>query len=160
MIRMIVTFGGIGHLPKAPGTLGSVAAIPVTWLFHVLGGFPLVLLATVAVVLVGTWATHSYLAGAETDPSEVVIDEVAGMMLTLWPLSYGLWSAGVDPHVFPWPGWVIGFLLFRAFDILKPPPVKWFDRPGAVYVMLDDLVAGAISACLVFSAAWVAHGGI
>ncbi|MEM7668790.1 MAG: phosphatidylglycerophosphatase A [Pseudomonadota bacterium] len=158
MIRTIVTVGGAGLVPWAPGTWGSAVAIPLTWGIHFLGGFPLVAALTLAVILVGLWATGQYLAGREDDPSEVVIDETAGMMLTLWPLSYGLWAADAAPHVFPWPGWVIGFLLFRFFDILKPVPVKWFDRPGALFVMLDDLVAGVLAAALVFTAAWIAHG--
>ena len=61
--------------------------------------------------------------------------------------------------MFPWPGWVAAFLLFRAFDILKPPPVSTAERlPGALGVMADDLVAGLISAILVTAAAAIAHG--
>ncbi|MEM1277975.1 MAG: phosphatidylglycerophosphatase A [Pseudomonadota bacterium] len=158
MIPLIVTFGGVGRVPKAPGTFGSLAAIPVAYLLHLVGGFPLLALATLLLFVLGLWATHHHLEGRQEDPSEVVIDEVVGMMITLWPLSWGLWQAGVDPHVFPWPGWVIGFALFRFFDIVKPPPIRWFDRPGALYVMLDDVVAGGVSAILVFIAARIAHG--
>ncbi|MEM8791137.1 MAG: phosphatidylglycerophosphatase A [Pseudomonadota bacterium] len=158
MIPFIVTFGGVGRLPKAPGTFGSIAAIPLAYLLHFLGGFPLVAVATLALFGIGLWASARYLEGKSDDPSEVVIDEVVGMMLTLWPLSWGLWVAGLEPHVFPWPGWLIGLVLFRFFDIVKPPPVRWFDRPGALFVMLDDVVAGALSALLVWIAAMIAHG--
>ncbi|MEL6478730.1 MAG: phosphatidylglycerophosphatase A [Pseudomonadota bacterium] len=160
MIRAVVTCGYVGTLPKAPGTWGSAVAIPLAWGLHWAGGFPLLLAATFAAFLLGLWATDRYLAGRREDPSEVVIDEVVGMWITLWPLSWGLTLAGSEPHVFPWPGWVIGFLLFRFFDIVKPPPIRWLDRPGALGVMLDDVAAGAVSAVLVLAAAWVAHGGL
>ena len=154
----IATVLGIGRLPGAPGTWGSLAAIPLAWSLHYLGGFALLAAATVAVTALGYWASKVYLAGRQEDPSEVVIDEVAGMLLTLWPLSAGLSMAGTDPGVFPWPGWVGGFLLFRFFDLVKPPPVNWADRPGPLGVMLDDLVAGALAAALMLLAAGVAHG--
>lgn len=160
MIRAFVTFFYVGLLPKAPGTWGSVAAIPLGFAMHYIGGFTLLAGVTVALFLLGIWATGIYLAGRSEDPSEVVIDEVVGMLITLWPLSWGLTRAGVDPHIFPWPGWVIGLILFRFFDIVKPPPIRWLDRPNAVGVMMDDVAAGIISAVLVFLAAWVAHGGI
>ncbi|MEM7178640.1 MAG: phosphatidylglycerophosphatase A [Pseudomonadota bacterium] len=160
MIRAFVTVFYLGLLPKAPGTWGSVAAIPLGYAMHYLGGFMLLAGVTVALLILGIWATGIYLAGRSEDPSEVVIDEVVGMLITLWPLSWGLTQAGADPHVFPWPGWVIGLILFRFFDVLKPPPIRWLDRPNAVGVMMDDVAAGIISAILVYLAAWVAHGGI
>ena len=65
------------------------------------------------------------------------------MWIALWPLSAGLWHAGADPWVFPWPGWVGAFLMFRLFDVWKPGPVGWADRqPGAMGVMLDDVDRG------------------
>ena len=160
MTRLIVTGGGLGLIPKAPGTWGSLGALPRTWVLHGLGGLWLVAAATALVFVVGVWATHVYLGGGAEDPSEVVIDEIAGQMLALWPLSFGLTHATVDPWLFPWPGWVGGFLLFRFFDIVKPPPVSWLDRPGAWGVMLDDLAAGVLAAVVVTIAAGVAHGWI
>ncbi|HSF94588.1 MAG TPA: phosphatidylglycerophosphatase A [Thermohalobaculum sp.] len=157
--RLAVTFGGVGLLPKAPGTWGSAAAIPLAWGLHWLGGFWLVGPATVAVCVLGYFATTQYLQTPDDDPSEVVIDEVAGMLIALWPLSLGLTLMGTAPHVFPWPGWVLGFLLFRFFDIVKPFPVGWADRlPGATGVMLDDLIAGAMAAVLAALAAGISHG--
>ena len=158
MIRAIVTVGYVGTLPKAPGTWGSLVAIPLAWVLHAMGGVWLLIGATLALAALGLWASGQYLEGRAEDPGEVVIDELVGMMITLWPLSWGLTMAGTDPWVFPWPGWVIGFLLFRALDILKPPPIRWFDRPGPVGIMMDDIAAGAIAACLVWLAARIAHG--
>ena len=162
--RQVATVLGVGLLPGAPGTWGSLAAIPLAWALHVIGGIWLLVAVTLVLFAAGWWATTAY-APAGSDPAEVVIDEVVGMMITLWPLSWGIGVAAadparnVDPAAFPWPGWVIGFLLFRFFDVLKPPPVNWADRqPGAAGVMLDDVVAGVLSAVIVLIAAGFAHG--
>ncbi len=162
MIRAIATFGYVGHLKPASGTWGSAAALPVGYLIHGLGGFPALAVATALAFLLGTWATDRMTRDTENkDPSEIVIDEVVGMWIALWPLSAGLWHAGADPWLFPWPGWVGGFVLFRLFDVWKPGPVGWADRqPGAVGVMLDDVIAGLLAAALVTIGAGVAHGVI
>lgn len=157
---MVATVGGIGLIPVAPGTCGTAAAIPLAWGLHYLGGFWLLGPATVAVTAAGYVATATYLEGRADDPSEIVIDEVAGMLVALWPLSIGLTWLGASPHVWPWPGWVLGFVLFRFLDIVKPPPIGWADRiPGPAGVMLDDLLAGAITAVLAAFAGAIAHGG-
>ncbi len=160
MSRLVATFFGVGLLPWAPGTWGSAAAIPAAWVIHGLGGFPALLLASVAVTFVGWWATAAATRGKENhDPGEIVIDEVAGMWVALLPLSAGLWQAGVDPWVFPWPGWVGAFVLFRVFDILKPGPIGWADRMHTpLGVMLDDVLAGFAAAIGVALLAYIAHG--
>jgi phosphatidylglycerophosphatase A len=157
---MIATVFGLGRLPQAPGTFASLAAIPLAMGLHFLGGFPLVAMVTAGLFGMGLMATALYIAdGTDPDPSEVVIDEVVGMLLALWPLSLGLWWQGVPGDVFPWPGWVLAFCAFRFFDILKPPPVNWSERaPGAWGVMLDDVVAGLLAAFVGAAAAIVAHG--
>jgi phosphatidylglycerophosphatase A len=158
--RFIATFGFVGLIPVAPGTWGSLAALPTGYLLHRLGGFPLLALATLAAYALGTWATASETRGApDPDPSHIVIDEVVGQWIALMPLSAGLWFAGAPPQLFPWPGWVSAFLLFRLFDIWKPGPVGWADRrKGPAGVMLDDVVAGLIAAVLVTLLAGIAHG--
>ncbi|MDF0594779.1 phosphatidylglycerophosphatase A [Psychromarinibacter halotolerans] len=160
MSRAIATFFGVGLLPWAPGTWGSAVAIPVAWVLHGLGGFPLFAAATVLVFVVGWWATAEATRGSDDhDPSEIVIDEVAGIWLALWPLSAGLWHADVGAWVFPWPGWVGAFVMFRLFDIWKPGPVGWADRRGdALGVMLDDVIAGVFAALCVAVAAGISHG--
>jgi phosphatidylglycerophosphatase A len=157
--RWIALGGGLGRLPQAPGTWGSLGAIPAAWALHALGGFPLFAIATAALFVAGLWAVAAYVADTGvTDPSEVVVDEVIGMWLTLWPLSYGLWHAGLPGWVFPWPGWALGFLLFRFLDIRKPWPVNRAERvPGAFGVMLDDVVAGLIAGVVVLAAGVFAH---
>lgn len=158
MIRAFVTFGYVGLIPQAPGTWGSLAAIPFAWLLHWMGGIWLMAAVTAVLFVLGYVASRLYLEGRSDDPAEIVVDEVVGMLITLWPLSWGLTVAGTDPAVFPWPGWIGGFLLFRFFDILKPPPIRWFDRPGPLGVMMDDVVAGVLSAALMLLAAGIAHG--
>ena len=162
MSRIIATFFGVGLLPWAPGTWGSAAAIPVAWVIHGLGGFHTLLLATIAVTLIGWWATAAATRGQDNhDPGEIVIDEVAGVWVALLPLSFGLCHAGVDSWVFPWPGWVAAFVLFRIFDIKKPWLVGWADRrDDALGVMLDDVIAGAMAAVCVVVLAGLFHGVI
>lgn len=158
MIRAITSFGFVGLVPFAPGTFGSAAAIPVAWLLHWWGGFPVLAIATVLVFALGVWAVTIFTAGGDPDPAEVVIDEVAGQWIALWPLSLGLWLANVPPHVFPWPGWVGAFLMFRLFDIWKPGPIGWIDRMNTpLAAMLDDVLAGIFAALVVAAAATISH---
>ncbi len=157
--RAIATFAGVGLLRPAPGTWGTLAALPVAWAIHTLGGFAALLLATVAVFALGWWATERETEGkADKDPSEIVIDEVAGMWVALWPVSLGASLQGVDVLAL-WPGWVVAFLAFRFFDITKLGPVGWADRRhDPLGVMLDDVIAGVFAALVVIVAAVVAHG--
>ena len=147
-IRLVTSVCGLGWLPGAPGTWCSVAAIGLGYLLHRMGGLPALLLATVIASALGFGIIrHALLEGEDPDPGEIVIDELVGQWIALLPLSAGLWHAGVPGHVFPWPGWVGAFLLFRLFDIWKPGPVGWADRrKGTFWVMFDDLMAGAMAA--------------
>jgi phosphatidylglycerophosphatase A len=157
--RMIATVAGIGYLRPAPGTWGSLAALPLGWALHMLGGFPLLVLGVAASFFAGWWATRVMTKGAEDhDPSEIVIDEVAGQWIALLPLSYPAWQMGI-PMSALWPGWVAAFVLFRLFDITKPGPVGWADRRNdALGVMLDDVIAGVLAAICVLLLAGLAHG--
>nr|WP_209442151.1 phosphatidylglycerophosphatase A [Neoroseomonas oryzicola] len=131
----VATLGGIGRLKPAPGTWGSAAVLPAALLGP---GWALGL--AVAVTIVGWIALRDLFAGdPDQDPGWVVVDEAAGMLLALAALPAG---AG-------WTGVGLAFLLFRAFDILKPWPVSWADNLGGpVGVMLDDILAGAIAGAL------------
>lgn len=159
-MKWFVTWFYTGCIPGAPGTWGSLATLPLAYLLHWQGGFVALCLATCFLYVTGHWATHIYLQDqTDTDPSEVVIDEVVGQLIALWPLSLGLGLAGVAPHVVPWPGWVAAFILFRIFDIFKPWPIRKFEAlGGAAGVMLDDVVAGIIAAILIIMSATLAHG--
>jgi phosphatidylglycerophosphatase A len=147
---LCATWFGCGLAPKAPGTVGSLGALPFAWAILSLGGWPWLAAAALAVTVLGTLATAAVLrrSGAK-DPSFVVIDEVAGQWIALLP-------AGLDPVLF-----ASAFVAFRLFDILKPWPVSWADQKvaGAWGVMLDDLIAGVYAAVLVYGIAYVLAGG-
>jgi phosphatidylglycerophosphatase A len=159
MSWQIATLFGIGNLKPAPGTWGSAAALALAWPIHALGSFPLLAILTLVVFGVGWWSVAEATRGTgEHDPSEIVIDEVVGQWIALWPLSAGLWSAGVSGWIFPWPGWVLAFVFFRLFDIWKPGPVGWADRRSDVAgTMLDDVIAGILAALCVGVLGWLAH---
>ncbi len=159
--QAIATMGGLGFSPKAPGTVGSAASIPLAWLLHWAGGFALFAAATIVAIILGWWATREYVSalGGDADPSEVIIDELAGQWIALWPLSFGMMFSDSAAHVFPYPGWIAAFVLFRLFDIWKPGPVGWADRQhGAFGIMADDVIAGIIAAVIATGMAAMAHG--
>ncbi|HEU0223101.1 MAG TPA: phosphatidylglycerophosphatase A [Paracoccaceae bacterium] len=158
--RLIATGFGTGLLPAAPGTWASLAALPAAAALHWAGSFPALLAATALAFAAGLWATAQEIAARSgEDPPEIVIDEIVGQWIALFPLSAGLWLRDMPTDIFPWPGWVAGFLLFRFFDILKPPPVRWADRlKNPLGVMLDDVLAGIMAGALLMVAAAVAHG--
>lgn len=127
---LIATVGGAGYAPIAPGTVGSAVTAVFLWLVPFTRSGLLVFL--LAVIAVGTWAAHraERVLGGK-DPGAIVIDEVAGMTLSvaLFPLTI--------------PVLAVGFLLFRLFDIVKPPPARGSQRlRGGAGVMIDDLIAG------------------
>ena len=144
--KLLATWFGAGLLPKAPGTWGSLAALPFAWIIASAGGLPALIVATLLVSAVGWWASSVYVRETGiADPSEVVIDEVAGQWLTLWV---------VPPHPYYY---FAGFLLFRLFDIRKPWLVGWADRNvhGGLGVMLDDIIAGIFAAIVLYLATWL-----
>lgn len=159
MAKLIATWGYCGLLRPAPGTWGSLAALPCAWLIHsAFGPFGL-LMGCVVVFWAGLWATGVETAGKDNhDPSEIVVDEVAGQWIALFPVSLGAAAAGVDVLKL-WPGIIAAFVLFRLFDIWKPGPVGWADRRSdAMGVMLDDVIAGVLAAIGVLIMAGIAHG--
>ncbi len=143
---LLATWFGSGLLPRAPGTWGSLAALPFGWLLFTLTGPLGLLAATAAVFVVGLWAAHSYeKVAAIKDPGAIVIDEVAGQWLTI--VAAGLGSEGLTL-----PGLLLAFLFFRIFDVAKPWPVGWADRhlKGAFGIMADDIIAGIYAAAAVY----------
>jgi phosphatidylglycerophosphatase A len=159
--RLIATVAGAGYLRPASGTWASAIAIVLGLAIDRYLGFPALVAATLAAVALGFWACARELQGRPgADPSEIVIDEVAGQWIALLVPAAAFWSRGMeDWAIAAWPGWVAAFLAFRAFDILKPGPVGIADRRGdAAGVMLDDLWAGALAGLTVVLAAALWHG--
>lgn len=158
MLHQIATVFGIGHLRPAPGTWGSLAALPMALGLMWLGGPWLLVAATLAVVVLGYVAVQAEISVGDPDPSHVVIDEVAGQWVALFPVAFGAAAVGAS-YTALWPGWVAAFALFRLFDIWKPGPVGWADRrQGASGVMMDDLFAGLFAALGVIVLAALSHG--
>ncbi|MEL6533497.1 MAG: phosphatidylglycerophosphatase A [Pseudomonadota bacterium] len=154
----IATLGPVGHIRPAPGTWGSLAALPLAFALHQLGGIVALAAASLVITALGVWAIRRATgAGTDHDPSEIVIDEVAGQWIALWPVSLGAELSGA-PILALWPGILAAFVLFRLFDILKPGPVGWADRmQSPLGVMLDDVIAGAFAALGVAALAAIAH---
>ena len=159
MTRLIATFFLVGYMKPFSGTWGSAAALPAAWLLYSLGGWLLVAVMVPVAFALGWWATAEQTRGKpDHDPSEIVIDEVAGQWIALLPVLIGASHAGADVLAL-WPGWLVAFLAFRFFDILKPGPIGWADRQhGPLGVMLDDVFAGIAAALTVGLAAYVWHG--
>lgn len=132
----LVTLFGVGLMPLAPGSWGALAALPLGWVLAVIGGWPLLLFGAVLVSVAGWYASNIYVAATgRSDPPEIVIDEVAAQWLALTVVPVTL------------SGFVAAYLVFRAFDTIKPWPASWADEKleGGAGVMLDDLFAGAYS---------------
>jgi len=138
---LLSTWFGVGLLRPAPGTLGSLAALPFGWALLTFGGRPVLLGMTLAIVLLGLWASHVYAQAEQlSDPASVVIDEVAGQWIALI-------AAPLTPL-----GFALAFLIFRFYDILKPWPVDLAERrlPGAWGIMGDDIIAGIYAMVVMF----------
>ncbi len=122
----------VGRSPVVPGTAGTLATIPLYWAMAAWLSLPAYLLVTLMVTLIGIWSAHvtERVTGQE-DPRIVIIDEVAGFLVTM---------AG---HPFGWKRILGGFLLFRIFDIIKPPPLRRLERfGGGLGIVADDIGAG------------------
>ena len=163
-LALVIATCGVGYLPLAPGTWGSVVGIGLYVLLRAgflklflsvglenrlnplrvaYGLVVLELLAITAIALVGTWAaTRTERLSGKKDPGKVVVDEVAGQMIALVPLSLGIGTV--------WWTVIPAFLLFRLFDIIKPYPCRHLEKlPSGLGIMADDIVAGIYAALAV-----------
>lgn len=147
LARPLATWFYCGYAPKAPGTAGSLAALVLAWLLARYAGLGPLGIAFLGAVLTGPAIWAAGVTARETglkDPQIVVVDEVVGQWITF---------AGVT--ALNWKSWVAAFILFRAFDILKPPPVRQLERlPGGTGIVLDDAMAGVYAALVLFAAGW------
>lgn len=143
---VLASYFGVGFFPFASGTAGSLMTLPLVMLAGYYGGTAGILTAAVLVFGIGVWATNEVLKTSENkDPSLVVIDETAGQLMT-FALVGNLLYQSFDK----WYLYIIGFVAFRFFDIIKMGPVRWADSKlhNAWGVMLDDVFAGIFAAVL------------
>ena len=144
---VLATWFGCGYWPKGPGTAGSLGAIAVTLLLSRGGGWtPRESAIAVAILfLPAVWASHRvarHLGGK--DPQIVVIDEVAGQ-----------WMAFTGLQIWSWKSVLAAFVLFRLFDIWKPPPVRDAESlPGGWGIVADDIVAGLYASLVLWALGW------
>lgn len=135
----LATFAWVGFMRPAPGTWGSLAALPIgVWVLLSIG-WPVLLFITIIAYLVGIWASDLYAARIDKkDPSEVVLDEVAGQWMALTFAAPVLWQV------------ILAFALFRLFDIWKPWMIGHAERlPGGLGIMTDDMISGLVAGVLV-----------
>ena len=138
VLLQVATYFGVGKFPKAPGTVATLATIPLWYLLSFLGPI-LYMLVVLALIGLGIVAAQAYESQAGShDAKEIVIDEVVGYLITMTWLPV------------TWQSAVIGFIVFRFFDIVKPPPIRQLDRKvqGGFGVMVDDIVAGIIGSII------------
>jgi phosphatidylglycerophosphatase A len=133
------TLFGIGRLPFAPGTWASLAALPFAWVLLRLGGVTALGVGVSVAIAIGIWACDVYVQETgKSDPSECVIDELAGQWIACMAASLTL------------PAFALAFVAFRLFDIWKPWPISAAETArGGLGVMADDLVAGFFAAVVV-----------
>jgi phosphatidylglycerophosphatase A len=135
--KLVATAFGAGYVPRAPGTCGTAVAIPLAWALASLSAWQFIIVAVGVTLLGVACAQRADRAWGTQDNQRIVIDEVAGYLVTVIPVDRS--------------GWVplaAGFAIFRALDILKPPPIRWLDEhlPGGWGVVLDDVAAGVMGA--------------
>lgn len=138
--ELVATFFFVGRSPKAPGTMGSLVALPFAWFLWTLHP-PLAWGVVLAVFILGVWASGVVIRRTGTqDHQTIVIDEVIGIFLT----------TSVAAHL--WWHYALAFLLFRIFDIWKPFPVGLVDKnvKGGLGAMLDDVVAAVIATAMLY----------
>ncbi len=158
MRGLFLSFLGAGWLRPAPGTWGSLAALPAAFVVNWIGGPVLLAIGAALLFFLGVHFTRiETAAGEDHDPSWIVIDEVVGQWIALMPVAIGAAHVGLSPFRL-WPGLIAAFLLFRLFDIWKPWLVGRADARGdAMGVMLDDVWAGVFAAICGVALAALSH---
>lgn len=137
LAKLVATALGAGYCPRGPGTCGTIVAIPLAWALASLSAWQFGLVAAVVTLLGVACAERAGRAWGTQDDQRIVIDEVAGYLVTVLPVDRAHWAP-----------LAAGFVVFRALDIGKPPPIRWLDEhvPGGWGVMLDDVAAGVLGA--------------
>jgi len=138
---------GVGYSPFASGTAGSLATLPFAFAAAYFFGLWGVVWLTVFCMIIGVISSKEVLKYTEHDPSIIIIDEVVGQLLTFLFV-----ASALQNNLSAWKVYIIGFFLFRFFDILKPQPAKWADTKllNAWGVMLDDVFAGIYAGIVLY----------
>jgi len=143
--KIIATFFYTGYLPIAPGTWASLFTTVILFFVFKTLTLPMYLFLLVFIFIIGS-VISDYLSKKYNveDPRWIVIDEVVGIMVTFLPLYYHV--------VFNYKALIVGFFLFRIFDVIKPFPVSWADKriKNGFGIMFDDVLAGVYSAIILF----------
>ncbi len=144
----IATCGYLGYVPLAPGTFGSAAGLAVFFLIRSTGSMTVEVAAILVLFAIGIWSgtvAEHYFGGI--DPAPVVMDEVVGMLITLAFLPVSVTGA------------IVGFLVFRVLDVVKPWPSARFERlPGGLGVMADDGMAAIYGNLVMHGLIWAIPG--
>lgn len=137
--KLVATALGAGYSPIAPGTCGTAVTVPLVWALASLPAWQFAIVALVITAIGIAAAQRADRAWGTHDSGRIVIDEVAGYCLTMVPVARDAW-----------PTLLVGFVVFRALDITKPPPIRWLDQnlPGGWGVVLDDVAAGVLGAAV------------
>jgi phosphatidylglycerophosphatase A len=140
-LALAIATCGVGYLPVAPGTFGSLVGVAI-FLALARAGIIALVIAILFFTFAGIWAgTRTEELSQRKDPGKIVVDEVAGQLIALVPLAFVKWSMITV---------IVSFILFRFFDIVKPYPANRLQElKGGMGVMFDDLVAGAYAALIV-----------
>jgi len=148
-ILLLSSWFGVGRLPLAPGTWGTLGAVPLVLIISYFGPIPAVISLAVIIPLAVWTSDISQKVLGKDDPPEVVIDEVAGYFVAVFLLPFSWWS------------FILGFLLFRIFDILKPFPIRMIHKKvkGGIGICLDDIVAGVYANVCIKFVIWVISNG-
>ena len=150
--NIFATYFGLGLSKYAPGTMGSFGTLPLTYVLIYYGGFYTLAVAIVVIFVLGVMATDVVIKETKiTDPSKVVIDETVGQLISFAFMAYIApeYLIGINSLLY----YLVGFALFRFFDIKKMGPVKYFDSKvlNAYGVMLDDVFAGIFASVLLLA---------
>lgn len=147
--KLFLTFGGAGLSPKAPGTVGTLASLPVGLAILFYLGMEALFMLTIAITVIGVFEINKYekTTGIH-DQQHIVIDEAAGMWLSLM-IAYSSAITMTYPYA-EILAIVLSFATFRLFDIWKPSTIGWIDREvkGGLGVMFDDVLAGVAGGLL------------
>ena len=151
---LLSTLFYVGYFPKAPGTIGSLISLPIIFCICYKFGFIGLLIVIITSFVVAIISVNKVLKYTEHDPNFIVVDEFIGQSVTFLLISNSLIS---KTNIIPY---IIGFILFRIFDVVKPYPVNYADKKiqNAFGVIIDDIFAGIYATILLYVISYLFKG--